>query len=643
MKLKKIIKKIYKHIIKFLKKNRNIIFMALPFLVMDITIRLLGNKINFYPVYKIIPNLFTLLWTTFFITISLSVRKKLSKLVYSIFFFVSFSFFLTNGIYYSMTSSYFDFSLLGMASEGSGYIIDAIKTGNKIIYLMAIVVILLYILARKYFKEKKRVTANYKRILQILVIFAVIHALIPLLYGKSNSTLTWNTWSNPRDIYNNFNDNNKSMRISGLYEYTTRNFYITYLKAKKANNVKELEFLNEVYSIEEPPYQTNYTGMFEGKNVIYLQLEGIDEWLLDEETMPTLYNMKNNALNFINHYSYYNGGGSTFNSEFAVNTGFLTPVSYNQNAYTFSRNNFDYSMARLFKKKGYSVNAFHMNTKEYYSRGANYDNWGYDNYYGLKDQDTYTDNSYILDRELILNEKFSELLFPTDKPFVDYIISYSNHMPFTNTKGVCQLLLEKQKEEILASDPNAVIEEKTYTEEECSRLQARETDNMINLLITKLRDNNLLENTVIVAFADHYLYTLTDQNILAQYKETDNNLINHTPFLIWKDGMKKQTIKEVTSQLNILPTTINLFGLEYHPNYYIGSDALNPDYKGYVFFPDYSWYDGNVYVEGGVVTNGKEIEPTALEEKNHYINYVIKKNDLTLKYNYFKYINQNHE
>lgn len=617
--------------------------MALPFLVMDITIRLLGNKINFYPVYEIIPNLFTLLWTTFFITISLSVRKKLSKLVYSIFFFVSFSFFLTNGIYYSMTSSYFDFSLLGMASEGSGYIIDAIKTGNKIIYLMAIVAILLYILARKYFKEKTRVTANYKRILQILVIFAVIHALIPLLYGKSNSTLTWNTWSNPRDIYNNFNDNNKSMRISGLYEYTTRNFYITYLKAKKANNVKELEFLNEVYSIEEPPYQTNYTGMFEGKNVIYLQLEGIDEWLLDEETMPTLYNMQNNALNFINHYSYYNGGGSTFNSEFAVNTGFLTPVSYNQNAYTFSRNNFDYSMARLFKKKGYSVNAFHMNTKEYYSRGANYDNWGYDNYYGLKDQDTYTDNSYILDRELILNEKFSELLFPTDKPFVDYIISYSNHMPFTNTKGVCQLLLEKQKEEILANDPNAVIEEKTYTEEECSRLQARETDNMINLLITKLRDNNLLENTVIVAFADHYLYTLTDQNILAQYKETDNNLINHTPFLIWKDGMKKQTIKEVTSQLNILPTTINLFGLEYHPNYYIGSDALNPDYKGYVFFPDYSWYDGNVYVEGGVVTNGKEIEPTALEEKNHYINYVIKKNDLTLKYNYFKYINQNHK
>ncbi len=25
-----------------------------------------------------------------------------------------------------------------------------------------------------------------------------------------------------------------------------------------------------------------------------------------------------------------------------------------------------------------------MNTSEYYSRGINYKNWGYDNYYGLK-------------------------------------------------------------------------------------------------------------------------------------------------------------------------------------------------------------------------------------------------------------------
>lgn len=100
--------------------------------------------------------------------------------------------------------------------------------------------------------------------------------------------------------------------------------------------------------------------------------------------------------------------------------------------------------------------------------------------------------------------------------------------------------------------------------------------------------------------------------------------------------MKKTNINEVTSQLNILPTILNLFGMEYHPNYYIGEDALNPGYDGYVFFNDYSWYDGNVYVEGGIITNGKNMDPISLEERNYYINHIIRKNDLTLKYNYFK-------
>ena len=81
-----------------------------------------------------------------------------------------------------------------------------------------------------------------------------------------------------------------------------------------------------------------------------------------------------------------------------------------------------------------------------------------------------------------------------------------------------------------------------------------------------------------------------------------------------------------------------MFGNEYHPNYYIGADALNNNYQGIVFFSDYSWYDGNVYVDGGIVTNNKNINQINLEDKNYYINYLIRKNDLTLKYNYFKTI-----
>ena len=138
---------------------------------------------------------------------------------------------------------------------------------------------------------------------------------------------------------------------------------------------------------------------------------------------------------------------------------------------------------------------------------------------------------------------------------------------------------------------------------------------MIKLLVDYLKEQKVLDNTVFAVFTDHYLYTLEDQTILDKYKTTNNNLINKTPFFIWSKDIKKQTVKEPTSQLNILPTLLNLFKMNYKPNNYIAEDALNPKYDGIVFFPDYSWYDGNVYVENGNVKNKKKISNNNLEKK----------------------------
>ena len=256
----------------------------------------------------------------------------------------------------------------------------------------------------------------------------------------------------------------------------------------------------------------------------------------------------------------------------------------------------------------------------------------------------YKNNEYQLDRELILNEEFSDLMFPEEGKFVDYIITYSPHLPFTNTKGVCKKLYEediqKEKEEIANSTGQSIdeikIEFSQMSDEECAKRQAKETDYMIELLLQKMEEKGVLDNTVIVAFTDHYLYTIEDQSVLDKYKNTSNNLINNTPFFIWSSDTKKTNIKKVTSQLNILPTVLNLFGIKHNVNNYIGEDALNPNYEGIVFFSDYSWYDGNVYVSGAEVTNNKKIDPEELEDKNYLISYLTKKNDLALKFNYFK-------
>ena len=631
-KIKDLLKKIYTD---YIKKYGYIFLIFLPFLLMDIIIRSFGNGTNLYKVWNIIPNLFTITWACLFIGISLSLKSKIGKWVYlsvNILFLIMF---LTNGIYYSMTHNFFDFILLESTSEGAPYMMDCIKNCNIWIYIWFVIIIFTIYIGFK--KIPKKDNFNYKNVIIVVLVFLLIHLLLPNLYGSANSSLEWNTWQNPRNIYKNFNDANKSMSITGLYEYTIRNFYITFLQTEEEETSEDYEFLMEAFSVNNNEVN-KYTGIFKNKNLIFVQLEGIDDWLLTEKDMPTLYGMLNNSFVFQNHYSYYNGGGSTFNSEFAVNTGFITPLSYTQNAYSFNKNSFPYSMANMFKNQDYVVNAFHMNSGEYYSRQTNYTNWGYDKYYGLLDINDYKDKSYTLDRELINDITFQEKMFPKDSKFVDYIITYSNHLPFTNTKGVCKLLYDMEMD---LDDTVDMGEESSstfvqLTEEECIRKQAHETDYMMELLLKKLTELNLIDDTVIVVFTDHYLYTVEDKTILDKYKNTSNNLINKTPFFIWQNNMKRTNIKEVTSQLNILPTTLNLFGINYNPNYYIGSDALSSNYKGIVFFSDYSWYDGNIYVENGVIANNKSSSQEYLDEKNYYIHYLTKKNDLALKYNVFK-------
>lgn len=631
-KIKDLLKKIYTD---YIKKYGYIFLIFLPLLLMDIIIRSFGNGTNLYKVWNIIPNLFTITWACLFIGISLSLKSKIGKWVYlgvNILFLIMF---LTNGIYYSMTHNFFDFILLESTSEGAPYMMDCIKNCNIWIYIWFVIIIFtIYVGFRKI---PKKDNFNYKNVIIVVLIFLLIHLLLPNLYGSANSSLEWNTWQNPRNIYKNFNDANKSMSITGLYEYTIRNFYITFLQTEEEETSEDYEFLMEAFSVNNNEVN-KYTGIFKNKNLIFVQLEGIDDWLLTEKDMPTLYGMLNNSFVFQNHYSYYNGGGSTFNSEFAVNTGFITPLSYTQNAYSFNKNSFPYSMANMFKNQDYVVNAFHMNSGEYYSRQTNYTNWGYDKYYGLLDINDYKDKSYTLDRELINDVTFQEKMFPKDSKFVDYLITYSNHLPFTNTKGVCKLLydMEMDLDDTVDTGEESSSMFVQLTEEECIRKQAHETDYMMELLLKKLTELNLIDDTVIVVFTDHYLYTVEDKTILDKYKNTSNNLINKTPFFIWQNNMKRTNIKEVTSQLNILPTTLNLFGINYNPNYYIGSDALSQNYKGIVFFSDYSWYDGNIYVENGVIANNKSSSQEYLDEKNYYIHYLTKKNDLALKYNVFK-------
>lgn len=608
-------------------KFKNIILLTLPFLLMDFFIRLLSTGVKYHIDSMVFPNIvFTVIWGVLIISAALCFGKKAGRIIYGTVFGILFILFMTHAVYYPYTGFFFSFNLLQSAEEGSAYILDTLLKAGVMTYVMCITVLVSGIIAIIKFPSvcKKRI----KTFIVIFICFVILHFVTPTFLGKANKSLEWDTWRNPRNVYENFSDSNKNIKICGFLEYTARDFYVTFLRPDDKENPEELEFLSQAYETETLHAENEFTGIFEGKNVIFLQLEGIDTWLLNKNDMPNLYGMLSNSIVFDNHYSYYTGGGSTFNSELAVTTGFLTPISYTQNPYSFNTNYFPSSLPTLLKKNGYRVHAFHMNSGEYYMRELNYRNWGYIDYFSLMDDGNYKDLSYQLDSELILNDTFNRNLFCQRHPFMNYVITYTNHTPFNLDSPMAKLLTERKY--------GKVGQVPSMNEEQVTRFFASETDNMVGLLLKELKDYGLIEDTVIVSFADHYLYTLNDKTILDKYKTTGNNLINRTPFFIWSYDMNPKHVNKVNSQLDILPTVLNMFGIEYYDEHYIGRDIMDRDYKGYVFFSDYSWYDGKNYVEFGEVTNNQSADSEYINQTNTLINNLIRKNDLTLKYDYFR-------
>ena len=638
-KIKKLITSIHKY---FKRKHiYSMLLFILIYITMAISTKIFAKDIGFKEFDEIIPKLFTIGYITLFLGVIYSLKRKYAMIMNFIIFIIFIVLFLVNNVYYDATNNFFSFSMLELASEGSSYMLDVIKNCNIFVYIVFFALIALFVILVRHFPKNKKFN---KRLLFIsIIIFIVCHTVAIKKLGKGNVELTWDSWNKPKNVYNNFNDSNKCMVLSGFFEYSLRDFYVVYLKPEKSRTTQENNFLEDAFSDTYDDYSTNkYTGRFKGKNVIFLQFEGIDDWLLTKEIMPNTYALLDHSINFTNHYSFYNGGGSTFNSEFAVNIGYMTPFTYPINAYTLNKNDFPYSMPNLMKQYDYSIKAFHMNSAEYYSRGINYQNFGYDQYFGLKDLGGYKDELYQLDRELILNETFYNEMFKGSGKFVNYIITYSNHLPFTTEKAVCRKLVKKDYQDKLSkmssSEQDAFIKNLNMSEMDCIKRQARETDYFVGLLMKALKDNGLYDDTIIVAYSDHYLYTISDTKLLEPYKDITSNLINHTPFFIWSSKGKREDIKTVTSQLNILPTVLNLLGVEYNKKWYIEKDALDKSYVPMTIFSDLSWYNGNVYVDGGEVKNNKKISKEELEKLNNYVEFLIKKNDLVLKYNYFKEI-----
>lgn len=389
-----------------------------------------------------------------------------------------------------------------------------------------------------------------------------------------------------RLVYDNFFPQRKeNFVLTGFYHYTFRD--ILSLLTKTDNNQEQLDFLRDQQALFDASLKNNqYTGLFKGKNLILILLESGDFFAVNKDNTPVLDKLRREGIDFSNHFSNISGGaGPTFNAEFTVNTGFSFPLSTRLTLNKLSSNYFPFGLPRLFTKQGYSANSLHMGSGSFYNRTNIHLAEGYQHYYGLRDMGfLYADVRF--DTFLLKNKEIANLIIPEKSPFMSFIITYTGHAPYI-LKENCEALLDKT---IIQEIKKGVQDENTV----CLKAQLAETDKMMDLLLKELEKRQLLNDTVIVVFTDHYAYGYPNQQTLMKNRGlTSPQLLHRTPFFIWAKGVTPKQVKEVTQTIDIYPTLVNLFGLKEPGMFYVGKDALASENKSRVVFDDLSSYDGH--------------------------------------------------
>lgn len=562
-----------KEIIKEILVYLGIIF---TFLILDVGLRyLVREKIGFVSVKSFSPLAFSLSYVIILLLLCLIFNKK-SKVIYVVLTILANIYFVAQIVHFQILGNVFSLVSLFSVGEANDYLSYAITYINAkvlIVVLLSLVAMITVLVLTKG-KDLLDTTCKKKKLIAILIIFVLFRVSAIYKLGKPKSETAWDAWKVPRNVYNNYGNKNRSMMTSGLYEYIFRDIYL-YTKNHFFRNDKKLiaeidDYLNNLNITIE---KNEYTGVFKDKNLIVIMLESIDNWLVTEETMPTLYNLSNEGLNFTNRYAPFFGSGMTINSEFASITG-LYAVTNDKAIYNYSYNNYDYSLPSLFKKNSYVVNSMHMNSGAFYNRHDFHVGLGFDEHYPLYDMGF---NDHFDHDTVIAKNDNSYKLIVNDNKFFTFITTYSAHVPYSNNP-MCEELMPKDSD---------------HSEMTCLKTLAKETDDFIKLLMERLYDDGYLDNTVFVFFADHYSYGYSD---IYNLKGTeDSNLIQKTPLIIWSNDIEHKDIDTITDTADIPTTLFNMFGITYNPKLYMGTDIFSKEHEKFVYFNDYSWYDGKNY------------------------------------------------
>ncbi len=370
--------------------------------------------------------------------------------------------------------------------------------------------------------------------------------------------------------------------------------------------------LHTYFAGQEATSYNEYTGMFEGYNLIMITAEGFSPWAVDKEITPTLYRLTNSGFVFENFYTplWYT---STSDGEYVACTGLIPDGS---NSMTRSaENDMRFAFGHRFAKEGYKTLAYHNHSYKYYKRHLSHPNMGY-TYKGIGNGLELPSNCWPRSDYEMMQATVPEYI--GEEPFHVYYMTVSGHMTYTFMDNS------------MATRNRNVVKDLPYSDNAKAYIACNyELEKALTYLVEELEKAGIADRTVIALSADHYPYGLDklyiDELQGREVEEYFELYKNH--FILWCAGMEETVrVEKYCSSLDIAPTLANLFGLPYDSRLYVGKDILSEG-EGLVIFDNKSFMTDRasyntvtrevISLDGGTVSK-EYIDDKILEVKQKF-------------------------
>ena len=369
--------------------------------------------------------------------------------------------------------------------------------------------------------------------------------------------------------------------------------------AALAQNEKDstMRTLYSYMAAQTPAMENEYTGMFKGKNLIFITAEAFNYTVIDPELTPTLYRLATEGIEFTNYYeplwSGCTSGGELVN---------LSGLAMNCEMNTYSKQKPFNTIGSQLMKEGYFSRAYHNNIYTFYDRHKTHVNLGYEQFIGMHNglEEGIKDVWPQSDHEMF---DFTVPQYIDQQPFSIYYMTVSGHCRY-NQLGNAQ---SKKNWDLVQHLP--------YSDGVKAYIACNlELEKGLASLVKQLEDAGIADDTVIVMAPDHYPYGLgtswgLKKDGLAELYGVDKYDLfqrDKNTLIIWSGCLEDKDLKidAPVCSIDILPTLSNLFGVTYDSRMTVGRDVLGTE-EAISLWPDYSW----VTERGSYLATGKKFTP----------------------------------